>query len=63
MVNKLRPEAATGGLMVVGCNIDGSQVLGHIVVQTPYYMKAGVFNVIDEFQFLSPWSLNPLASR
>lgn len=49
--------------MVVGCNIDGSQVLGHIVVQTPYYMKAGVFNVIDEFQFLSPWSLNPLASR
>lgn len=38
----------------IGKKIDGSIVMGNIVVQTPAYLCDGDhINVIDEFQFLS----------
>lgn len=37
----------------VGKNIEGIRLDGNIVVQTPYYLKPDVLNVIDEYQFLS----------
>lgn len=37
--------------------IHGQVVSGHIVVQTPWYLTGGVYNVIDEFQFVSTFNL------
>lgn len=39
--------------VLIGKRIDGFKLEGNIIVQTPAYLTAGVFNVIDEFQFLS----------
>lgn len=37
----------------VGMNIEGRIVDGCVIVQTPGYLKPGVWNLIDEFQFLT----------
>lgn len=39
--------------MTVGRNVEGIRDPGNIVVQTPYYLRIGDLNVIDEFQFIT----------
>lgn len=38
---------------IVGRNFAGDCRAGSIVVQTPYFLKPGVFNILDEFQNIS----------
>lgn len=48
--------------MSIGCKIEGLIQIGNVVVQTPAYLTPGLFNVIDEYQFLNPHSLLPLSN-